>query len=64
MFCVPVRLELPPEKIREIAEKYLEKRPDEAAHPSGLYPLVILNALIERFPCKPGLLLGALKTDE
>ncbi|MGO4440264.1 hypothetical protein [Rhizobium sp. RAF56] len=64
VFCAPVRQELPPEKIRDIAEKYLDKRPDQASHPSGLYPLVILNALIERFPCKPGLMLGAVKVGE
>ncbi|MGO4439310.1 hypothetical protein [Rhizobium sp. RAF56] len=61
VFCAPVRMELPPERIRDIAEKYLDKRPDEAEQPSGLYPLVILNALVERFPCKPGLILNAMK---
>ena len=46
---------------REIAKKYLEKRPDEAAHPSGLYPLVILNALIERFSLQAGFVAGRLE---
>ena len=51
VFCVPPKQALPPEQIANIAEKYLEKHPQDATQPSGLYPLVILYALIETFPC-------------
>jgi hypothetical protein len=51
VFCVPPKLALPPEQIADIAEKYLDKHPQDAAQPSGLYPLVILYSLIDTFPC-------------
>ena len=53
-------MELPPERIRDIAEKYLDKRPDEAEQPSGLYRSSP-KRIVERFPCKPGLILNAMK---
>ena len=38
LFCIPAKLPLPPEQIRDIAEKYLDRDPQDATRPSGLYP--------------------------